>query len=152
MNDLKWYSIQMIDGVSCERPATNLVELFKEVNKLMRNMCYHEDEIIAIDYLGDDWQATPMKETTMKIKTKNEFAALLAGIELGKTLDLSFHGTHDGRAEVSDGGCEGWLLMFSPRDGFIVQSAEDVYDSEILKALNKGMSDAIVCWEQLEKE
>ena len=62
MNDLKWYSIQMIDGVSCERPATNLVELFKEVNKLMRNMCYHEDEIIAIDYLGDEWQATPMKE------------------------------------------------------------------------------------------
>ena len=88
----------------------------------------------------------------MKIKTQNEFAALLAGIELGKNLDLSFHGTHDGRAEISDGGCEGWLLMFSPKDGFIVQSAEDEYDSEILKALNKGMSDAIVCWEQLEKE
>ena len=42
--------------------------------------------------------------------------------------------------------------MFSPKDGFIVQSAEDEYDSEILKALNKGMSDAIVCWEQMEKE
>jgi|TARA_R100001015_G_C4597616_1_gene152717 hypothetical protein len=88
----------------------------------------------------------------MKIKTQNEFAALLAGIELGKNLDLSFHGTDGRRAEISDGGCEGWLLMFSPKDGFIVQSAEDEYDSEILKALNKGMSDAIVCWEQMEKE
>jgi hypothetical protein len=26
-------------------------------------MCYHEDEIIAIDYLGDQCQATPIKET-----------------------------------------------------------------------------------------
>ena len=62
MSDLKWYSIQMTDGGSCECSASNLVELVKEVNKFMRTMCYHEDEIIAIDYLGDEWQATPMKE------------------------------------------------------------------------------------------
>ena len=62
MSDLKWYSIQMADGGSCECSASNLVELVKEVNKFMRAMCYHEDEIIAIDYLGDEWQATPMKE------------------------------------------------------------------------------------------
>ena len=65
MNDLKWYSIQMIDGVSCERSAFNLADLVKEVNKFMRNHTYHEDEILTINYLGDDWQATPMKETTM---------------------------------------------------------------------------------------
>ncbi len=29
----------------------------------MRDHTYHEDEILAIDYLGDEWQATPMKET-----------------------------------------------------------------------------------------
>ena len=63
MSDLKWYSIQMTDGGSCECCASNLVELVKEVNKFMRDMCYHEDEILAIDYLGDEWQATPMKET-----------------------------------------------------------------------------------------
>jgi hypothetical protein len=63
MNDLKWYSIQMADGCSCERPASNLIDLVKEVNKFMRVMCYHEDEIIAIDYLGDECQATPIKET-----------------------------------------------------------------------------------------
>ena len=62
MSDLKWYSIQMTDGGSCECSASNLVELVKEVNKFMRDMCYHEDEILAIDYLGDEWQATPMKE------------------------------------------------------------------------------------------
>jgi len=62
MSELKWYSIQMTDGGSCECSASNLVELVKEVNKFMRTMCYHEDEIIAIDYLGDEWQATPMKE------------------------------------------------------------------------------------------
>ena len=62
MNDLKWYSIQMIDGVSCERSAFNLVDLVKEVNKFMRNHTYHEDEILTINYLGDEWQATPMKE------------------------------------------------------------------------------------------
>ena len=55
MNDLKWYSIQMADGCSCERPASNLIDLVKEVNKFMR--------VIAIDYLGDKCQATPMKET-----------------------------------------------------------------------------------------
>ena len=65
MSDLKWYSIQMIDGVSCERSAFNLADLVKEVNKFMRNHTYHEDEILTINYLGDDWQATPMKETTM---------------------------------------------------------------------------------------
>jgi len=32
-------------------------------NKVMRAMCYHGDEILAIDYLGVEWQATPMKET-----------------------------------------------------------------------------------------
>ena len=63
MSDLKWYSIQMADGGSCECSASNLVELVKEVNKFMRAMCYHEDEILAIDYLGEKWQATPMKET-----------------------------------------------------------------------------------------
>ena len=62
MSDLKWYSIQMIDGVSCERSAFNLVDLVKEVNKFMRNHTYHEDEILTINYLGDEWQATPMKE------------------------------------------------------------------------------------------
>ena len=62
MSDLKWYSIQMADGGSCECSASNLVELVKEVNKFMRAMCYHEDEILAIDYLGEKWQATPMKE------------------------------------------------------------------------------------------
>jgi hypothetical protein len=44
-------------------PAANFVELVKEVNKFMRAMCYHEDEILAIDYLGVEWQATPMKES-----------------------------------------------------------------------------------------
>jgi hypothetical protein len=62
MDNLRWYSIQMADGCSCERPAANFVELVKEVNKFMREMCYHEDEILAIDYLGVEWQATPMKE------------------------------------------------------------------------------------------
>jgi hypothetical protein len=62
MSELKWYSIQMADGCSCERPASNLVDLVKEVNKFMRDHTYHEDEILAIDYLGDEWQATPMKE------------------------------------------------------------------------------------------
>ena len=62
MSDLKWYSIQMVDGVSCERSAFNLVDLVKEVNKFMRNHTYHEDEILTINYLGDKWQATPMKE------------------------------------------------------------------------------------------
>ena len=65
MSDLKWYSIQMVDGVSCERSAFNLADLVKEVNKFMRNHTYHEDEILTINYLGDEWQATPMKETTM---------------------------------------------------------------------------------------
>ena len=62
MSDLKWYSIQMVDGVSCERSAFNLVDLVKEVNKFIRNHTYHEDEILTINYLGDEWQATPMKE------------------------------------------------------------------------------------------
>ena len=62
MSDLKWYSIQMADGCSCERPASNLVDLVKEVNKFMRDHTYHEDEILAIDCLGSEWQATPMKE------------------------------------------------------------------------------------------
>ena len=62
MSDLKWYSIQMIDGVSCERSAFNLSDLIKEVNKFMRNHTYHEDEILTINYLGDEWQATPMKQ------------------------------------------------------------------------------------------
>ena len=62
MSDLKWYAIQMADGGSCECSASNLVELVKEVNKFMRDHTYHEDEILAIDYLGDEWQATPMKE------------------------------------------------------------------------------------------
>ena len=62
MSDLKWYSIQMIDGVSCERSAFNLADLVKEVNKFMRTHTYHEDEILTINYLGDEWQATPMKE------------------------------------------------------------------------------------------
>jgi hypothetical protein len=52
----------MIDGVSCERSAFNLVDLVKEVNKFMRNHTYHEDEILTINYLGDEWKATPMKE------------------------------------------------------------------------------------------
>ena len=63
MSDLKWYSIQMADGCSCERAAANFVALVKEVNKFMREMCYHEDEIITIDYLGEKWEATPMKES-----------------------------------------------------------------------------------------
>ena len=62
MSDLKWYSIQMADGCSCERPASNLVDLVKDVNKFMRDHTYHEDEILAIDCLGSEWQATPMKE------------------------------------------------------------------------------------------
>jgi hypothetical protein len=52
----------MVDGVSCERSAFNLADLVKEVNKFMRNHTYHEDEILTINYLGDEWQATPMKE------------------------------------------------------------------------------------------
>ena len=62
MSELKWYSIQMADGCSCERPASNLVDLVKETNKFMRDHTYHEDEILAIDCLGSEWQATPMKE------------------------------------------------------------------------------------------
>ena len=62
MSELKWYSIQMADGGSCECSASNLVELVKEVNKFMRDHTYHEDEILAIDCLGSEWQATPMKE------------------------------------------------------------------------------------------
>ena len=73
MSDLKWYSIQMADGISCEKPAFNLVELVKTVNKFMRNHTYHEDEILTIDYLGDEWQATPMKSVQEETIHKKEF-------------------------------------------------------------------------------
>jgi|13_taG_2_1085334.scaffolds.fasta_scaffold31852_3 hypothetical protein len=47
-----WYAIEMADGHVCQRPATDLVEVVKQVNKLMRAVPYYEDDLVSIKKMG----------------------------------------------------------------------------------------------------
>ena len=50
--DQTWYAIEMADGHVCQRPATDLVEVVKQVNKLMRTEPYYEDDLVSIKKMG----------------------------------------------------------------------------------------------------